>query len=277
MSEDIQTLLDGLVSPERIETLTQVNGALDELDYDAHLFEIKQIASMYGVSADADMTVARVDDAITIAVWDCLSRLGIVVVDSPIAEFLPVLLTVTYWNDYVLPDILYGIVESADSNEEAFARIVEELTDTPYERILETLEKVDDSVVKTILDHTRPIFSDDVIASEEDLVKRRQAVRNVNALLSVAPRFNEEYIVKRLAETGTLVGVELKTILPDIIRTLDRRSPIIAGWELALLYQYTDSPFASLTEFLKDFIEDPSDLASVTSTLESAHVPFNKG
>lgn len=278
MGEELQFTLCGLISPERLDQLTAVNDALEELNYYNHHLEITQAISLTEKNGDSDLMVGRIVDALTVAVWDCLAQLGIEVADAPISEYVPILETATYWDQYVLPETLHGLVESTDDDIEAFAVVVNEITSHPTDEVIETLQFVNPRVTKKILENTSTVAEERELLDQRSLVEIRNKSKLINQAIYQAPRKTTLYLVQQLAKEGVVIGTPLTDLLSRVIETLDQTSLKYRGWELLTLYLYSDSelkqgPFYDL---LNEYFESSAERIQIQAYL-SDFVSLNFG
>lgn len=270
MGEELQFTLCGLISLERLDQLTMVNDALEELNYTNHHLEITQAISLTEKNGDSDLMVSRLIDALTVGVWDCLKQLGIEVVDAPLTEYIPILETVTYWDQYVLPEILHGLAESTDDDIEAFALIVNEITSHPVDEVIETLQYVNPRVNSKILESTSPIAEEHELVDQRNLVEIRRKIKRVNHVIYLAPKKDTPYLVQVLAREGVMVGSPFLDIITRTVSELDTAPVRYRGWELLALHLYSDAADneVSFLDLLHEYIESSADRLQVIAQLK---------
>ena len=283
MDDDIKYELEGVTSPEFIAQLATVDELLTSMGYQGHQFELKQVIGLHYGIGDTDLLVSRITDVYTVAVWDFLLNLGISLYDSPLREMIPILETIATWEHYILGSVLYNIVNTADSDNEAFASVVNELTDWPVDRVLETLQSVDHGTIERIREYTRDAAMEEEVGEAVDVDDRRAVVKKLQTLLKVAPTLSSTvanpdgdeddcYLVQRLSKLGFSFGTEYDVLLQAGLDELDHHPLRRVAWELLFLYLYSYPKTSGLTyqEALRSFTDNTLEVEDMLRNVREA-------
>lgn len=266
MEHDIANALAGVISEERIDQFVDILEQLKALNFDAHLDELIQVLALGEDNCDPGLLVDRINDVLTKAVLMVLESCGVRAIIAPIVEYQPLLEALLDWETYIFPRVLRELLDQGMNANESFALIVEEITLTDADFVLDVLQSVDMQVImrmKTILDDK---LLDELPEANSNRSLRTELVTYIKEL-SIPP------LICELAKNGYNFGTQMDVLLSGVLDKLDRCEVHRRGIELYLIKLYSKDQ-RPLIDVLTDYTDSTQERilmnAAITGFIDHA-------
>lgn len=267
MNEELALALLDVVSPERLEVITNTSSVLEALGFTSHTFEIQQILGLQDGESDNFLLVSRIEDALTVGVWCTLKQFGVVTHDAPLGLLAPLLEGLGLIEHYVIPVDLYSLALSDESPEEVLSTIIPYVSTLEEDQVFDLLTEVK----STCIDRIRQVLYAKMQAAEQPTgydVSTPQAKRklnHLNRLIKLAQDKNATLIVKRLADEGVPIGRAITDLYPLALEHLEETSSTqLMAYELLGLWLYSDAdistPIQTFGDAVNAFTDEPGEV-----------------
>lgn len=266
MEDDIVEALSGVVTEERTAVFTDVLQLLAGLNFDSHLDELIQVLATAQDNCTPPMLVSRIDGVLRRAVDMVLSSCGIQILEADLIEHSPLLETLLDWETYIFPRVIRDLLDQGLDATESFALVVEEITLTPVDIVLESIESVEPGVI----DRMR-FFLDDVLLDEPPEEEPDRETRN--ELVSYINQLAYEPLIYALARSGYNFGTQFDVLTGAVLDQIDRFPVDRRAVELYLIKLFSKNN-TDLATLLRDYTDSTQERilmnAAITSLINHA-------
>lgn len=251
MKNDVINALSGIVPDERIDIITETLDQLAALNFDAHLDELIQILATNYEVGDSATLVDSIEGVLRRAIDILASSCGVQVLEGDFLDYAPVLETLLDWDRYLFPRVIRDLLEVGADAKEKFALVVEEITLTPSDDVLEIIDEVSDAAIDRMIERLDEVLLEEPTVEEPDRALRSELRHYIQAL-------SYDPLILSLAQQGYQFHTQFDVLIAVVLDALDRLPLARRGEELYLIKLYSGNE-QSIVDLLHDYTDSTQD------------------